>query len=424
MKRLIYILFLFIGLGQVSLAQTTDALRTERLELHLEPSVATFIPLKREWLQAQKDAWKVELDKNPRNVKSWENYSFACKEIWREDTLLMKKELPRILKEMKKYISDTRTYYRLLDDKDVTPDEEKREEIKRKIVTLKRDFEKDYSSDVRYYLFHGQMDKMKEVAREWFDSGLYSRNSLSYCYNEFVGLEKNAVLAIGRFQWPYCALLQYGMGLFKDVEVVDLDVLMNPEWDNKFWKEKGVDIQTLPDREKVECPGAWYFTEKEKRPVYVTSGNRGVEDIKNSIYSEGLVFRYSLKPYDNMAVLRRNYEQVYLLDYLRFPVVTEYLQGGDCYFLSFLPLLQFYHVSGDKNHYLRLKSLLLGIVDRMDENYFDGKAWVNSEMVERLKINKAVLDSANWSEGSSLKYRTFKEIHKKEYQQLLDGVEP
>lgn len=39
--------------------------------------------------------------------KAWENYYLACKGIWDEDTLLWKKEQPRLLKKMKKYIPDT-----------------------------------------------------------------------------------------------------------------------------------------------------------------------------------------------------------------------------------------------------------------------------------------------------------------------------
>lgn len=45
--------------------------------------------------------------------------------------------------------------------------------------------------------------------------------------------------------------------------------------------------------------------------------------MKDSLYSEGLVFRYSSKPYNNLAATRKNFEQNYLLDYLRHPLIED-----------------------------------------------------------------------------------------------------
>lgn len=104
MKQFIYMLFLFIGWGQVAQAQFADTLKTERLELRLEPGLVDFIsfsPCGKEWFQAQRDAWKPELDEDMRNERAWENYYLACQGIWNGDTLLWKKEQPRLMKKMK-----------------------------------------------------------------------------------------------------------------------------------------------------------------------------------------------------------------------------------------------------------------------------------------------------------------------------------
>lgn len=429
MKRIIYVLSLLMGLGQVALAQPADTLKVERLELRLEPGLVDFMPCGKKWFQVQKDAWKLEVDKNPGSLPAWENYYLACKGIWDEDTLLWRKEQPRLLKKMKKYIPDTRLYYKVMDDEVMIPDIKKRESIRRKILTLKRDSETDYRDDLRYYQQHGQMEEARRVAREWFDSGLYSRDILSYCYNELIGLEKNAILAGARYQWSYCFLLQHGMGLFKDVELVDLIDLLYPDSESELWKAKGVDVQTFSDEKEVDCPGVWYFTEIERRPVYITQSGSSIslEKMKDHLYSEGLVFRYSLKPYDNMAVMRRNYEQKYLLDYLRFPVVTDALRNNERYILAFLPLLKFYYVSGDKNQYLKLKTLLMSIVDRMDDHYFKNKTWVTTEMVERFKLTMAIsnrVEEMEKEEDCPVVTHSFKEEYQEEFQQLIELVEP
>ena len=114
------------------------------------------------------------------------------------------------------------------------------------------------------------------------------------------------------------------------------------------------------------------FCRKEKRPVYYTHffyRRDLLEEMKDSLYSEGLVFRYSSKPYNNLAATRKNFEQNYLLDYLRHPLIEDqshfssgiHILGN--YIIAFSPLLRFYQMSGDKNQYIRLKSLLQSILD-------------------------------------------------------------
>ena len=54
MKRLIYILFLLIGFEQALFAQKIDTLRTERLELRLEPDLVGFIHVEKNGFKFKK----------------------------------------------------------------------------------------------------------------------------------------------------------------------------------------------------------------------------------------------------------------------------------------------------------------------------------------------------------------------------------
>lgn len=116
-----------------------------------------------------------------------------------------------------------------------------------------------------------------------------------------------------------------------------------------------------------------------------------------------------------------------MLDYLQSPIITDISRGEDSYVLSFLPLLQFYRTSGDKNQYLRLKKLLLDIVDRMDDGCFVNKSWVDAKTAEHLKLFNRIFDHVRDMEKKGLTsviVRSFKEEHRKEYQQLIEMVEP
>lgn len=153
MKRLIYMLLLFVVLGHTVFAQEQKA---EPLEVRL---LDGFFPLGADWYRAQKDAWQVELKKDKRNEKAWENYWVACnaeyqeaKLVWWKDSLQvqrLRREQHGIVKKMKKWIPDTRTHYRHL--LDLETDEGKREVIQQKILSIKRTSERDYISDLTYY---------------------------------------------------------------------------------------------------------------------------------------------------------------------------------------------------------------------------------------------------------------------------------
>lgn len=418
MRRFIYLLFIFITLVPVAVAQTTERLEISLMEYPL--------PLGISWYQAQKEAWLQELHKDKRNEKAWDNYAFACLAMWQTEEDSSKKqefwkELNASVKRMKKYIPNSRVYYRYLLAQ--ITDSQEQERIHQQILSLKRTSERDYLDDMRYRYDTHQIEKVKEIAREWYKSGLFSSDLLSYCYNELAGLEKNAVLVTEpTSSLFYRYLLQYGLGLFEDIEMISSVDLMNPEQGKWFWEQLGVDPKIFLGSKKMP-PGAEYFLEKEKRPVYFSQfvfKKDLLEALKNKLYPEGLVLKYSLKPYNNMAVARKNYEQVYLLDYLRrpwsdyHPGITYSMTPNWNYIISFAPLLQFYHTSGDKNQYMKLKSLLQGILDHTRSF----KATTEYE-----KMSEAVM--ARQLEMKE-KGEAFIKIddRRDEFQKLIDGMEP
>ena len=72
-----------------------------------------------------------------------------------------------------------------------------------------------------------------------------------------------------------------------------------------------------------------WIAEHSKRPVYIPANSPGLtskryasklpQNILNHLYNEGLLLRYSSKPYDNIAATCRNIEERYQLDYLYLP---------------------------------------------------------------------------------------------------------
>ena len=442
MKTITYLLLLFVGFGQSLRAQTEKVEPLELRYMYLFPLSANPGFFSRalkcpEWFQAQKALWEVELKKDKRNERAWENYLFACQVVRVEEKdslqgLRLEKELRGLEKKMKKSIPNSRYYYQYLQSQ--TTDQSERDALQRKIALLKRTTERDYLADMDYYYSNRQMDQLKALAREWYESGLFSSNLLFYCYNELVGLKENAILvadmSLGTYYW---CLLQYGVGLFKDVEIIESTNLMDPTANGEFWKRRGVDVKTLPewDYQKMPFPGVWYLEQKENRPVYFTQmfGSKYIfNSLKDKLYSEGLVFRYSSKPYNNMAVLRKNYEQNYLLDYIRHPLLTyrhflsDEISLQRNYVVGLAPLLQFYKTSGDKNQYQRLRHFLQGIIDGLGKN----QPLASEDVLESRKLMEAALACVEKVKEYkyTIVYDTDSDSLRDQLQKLIDPEKP
>lgn len=391
------------------------------------------LPFDKEWYQEQERLWKAELKKDKKNEKAWENYYFACRgqyDFFLDDSLqkaAWKKEEQVIYRKMKRCIPKSRIYKQLslqfADGKD-------KERLLEELLALEPTTMDDYVRAMTYCMQQNREEKLIELSKAWYRSGLYSTDMLFYFYNELSGLPENAILmSDSNLNACFYYLLKYGAGLFKGIEIVEPTDLMFPTPQATLWKKLGIDTKEIPSWNKMKCPGAWYLTEKLRRPVYCTQlllGKDILVELKNFLYSEGLVLRYSLKPYNNLAVTRKNYEQNYQLDYLRRPVAYDrgWRANSDVrknYIVSLSPLLRFYDASGDKSQADRLRSLLQGILDSWDT----GKQgnWVNEEEREYIRLMKMFGEHIQQleAEGKS----SFKRISSKaQYQQLIDPVKP
>ena len=108
-----------------------------------------------------------------------------------------------------------------------------------------------------------------------------------------------------------------------------------------------------------------HIIKHSNRPVFFSSTSP-MPSFTDRLYSEGLVSRYSEKRYDNIAAKRRNFEENYLLDYLRedfeynFPVYQRIKMN---YVTVFASLLGHYKKTGNTQQYKRLYKLLKGIIE-------------------------------------------------------------
>lgn len=383
------------------------------------------------WYAHQAALWEKEVQKNPNDDEAW-YYWFTFTEskftnvatTRGVDMEAMAKEMAAIANRLHKerpnsyarYIIDFnysrmfRSWPDYLDELVImskTPDAAKLDDIQDnmlKAIKMRPDFEPMYASYVAYLLQKGRTDLMADILKRWYNTGRYSYTMLSYAYNCLAGLEENGILFVsGEEETVACLLVQYGKGLFQDRLVINLNLLQEPDYLEYVCKLLGVEATQPPaDKTNMDYMNPWRenlifsIAHTSKRPVYFTSYYIP-EIFKNHLYSEGLVTKYSTRRYDNLAVKRRNFESVYLTDYMYETFVPDAILGERVYTLNlnFIPcfksLLDFYKAEGMKAEYDKLRNLMVRIV----ENCVRMKEIDPEEHEHIMKLMERYLDEIN-----------------------------
>jgi hypothetical protein len=253
-----------------------------------------------------------------------------------------------------------------------------------KAIKMRPDAVDDYPTFISYLMQMGNEEMMADILKRWYNSGTYSPSLLNYAYNELIGLAPNAIIfAHGDTQTFAKLILQYGKGIRPDVTVVN----------TTFWfffpnyREHMEKVLGLPSFAELVTNGTYvlngvpedvinvayhHLIKNTDRPIYFTPmADMEMPKFTDKLYSEGLVMRYSEKPYDNLAIKRKNYEELYLTDYLRESFAPESYPAATApfnfnYIPCFKSLLDHYKQSGNTARYNELRSLMVRIVEQIE----------------------------------------------------------
>lgn len=338
---------------------------------------------------------KQTVKENPKDERAWDEYANTLSVMKGDGTAsdsLFKIEYPIMLEGMKKHIPHTATYELAKND----DPNEKNGLSYDEIIDKYPDSFLHYSTYIT--VSSREEERLKKLCQHWYRSGQYPPERLNYAYNLLASTEENALVFAGPLDYEPMLVLQLGKGLFQDRTILmatfALSDMNRPFFGDELTKKLGIPpYKEKEDETEPSSPAQFaemyvkqikqranYIIRHVNRPVYFSaSGGNMFEQIalKDSLYSEGLLFKYSAKPYDNLAVIRRNFEHTYLLDYLKESFHPETLSssyGGpkrinwdNLYYIpAFRSLLKFYKESGDRAHYEELDSLLRSIIDRAD----------------------------------------------------------
>ena len=327
------------------------------------------------WYVEQKEAWKAQTQRNPKDETAWLNYYHAAHYMgwWGNNSDSVVRQ---VMSEMKQAIPDTYTYnfcaYRAVGTGHVeeTDGDKYAEAALAKLPDEMEFF--DYDQWVCYLAMKGYESRMAQMAKRYFDSGIYSENVLRYGYNELAGMDADGIyIGSGDTSIIPKWLIQDGMGKHKDKTIVAVPFLAVKEY--RAWLNKKLDIQ-LPeledggyeDYQAFERAALQTIIDKYGSKVYfsATTSSSVREPWEKNLYNEGLLLKYSKKRYDNLAVKRRNVEERYMLEYLLVSFRPDWTSGQRLsanYAVLLADLLPYYEKHDQKRYDWLMRRLVSGI---------------------------------------------------------------
>jgi hypothetical protein len=328
------------------------------------------------WYTEQKEAWKAQTQKDPTNETAWLNYYNAARYMaWshQEDSTAR-----QVVREMEAAIPDTYTfnycaYRESASGKGYGNPKTYAEAALTKLPDDLQFF--DYDQWVCYLAMQGDEERMKPMAKRYFDSGIYSEAVLRYSYNELRGMDEGGIY-IGNGDATIIPkwLIQEGMNMHKDKTIICASFLVLKGYREWLFKKLGIDLPTLKEPQSAED-----YDDNEVTLINAIIGKYGSKVYfsplnsynvnnywKNNLYNEGLLLKYSAKSYDNLAVKRRNVEERYMMEYLLVSFRPDWTAGQRLsanYAVLLGDLLPYYKKHDQKRYDWLMRLLVSGITN-------------------------------------------------------------
>ncbi|MEI7727253.1 MAG: hypothetical protein WCK09_19235, partial [Bacteroidota bacterium] len=218
--------------------------------------------------------------------------------------------------------------------------------------------------------------------KKWFRCNDIAAGILNYNYNVLQTLEDNAIILTGGDNDTFPLwVLQDALGLKPGVAVLNISLLAKEDYRNKIFRElqipeiqfKAEDYKGQDSMSVVRKVIVAQVMTKAKRPVYLslTTDIRDYldTDIQKNLYLSGLAMRYQEKEFDNLGVIRRHFENDYLLDYLvvnftEDPSAAVVAQMNTGYLPLLIKLCSHYTLSGESEKLVKVHRLIAAISDK------------------------------------------------------------
>ncbi|QNL21474.1 SUMF1/EgtB/PvdO family nonheme iron enzyme [Hyphobacterium sp. CCMP332] len=285
------------------------------------------------WYLDQYRNWRSYLDAEPEDEEAWiQTYKAA------ELANLSIENKNLILQSVQELHPDSKAYYYCQFRKEGWSPSG----IQNLEKTLKNSLANEFPAE-RYILSEMRNERNRDFAERIFRMGMVLPSLLNYSYNVLMSVGDDGILFTESENssiplW----ILQDVMSVRKDVLVLNLELLENPEYtrfkflSNQLNWENGASISDLVALNKSKD---FYYA--------LTIPQKSLKEEQDRLYVVGLTSRLSEKPFDNYSLLKQNIEERFLLDYLKvdFSGEPKYSTGRNLesnYIIPFYLLREYY----------------------------------------------------------------------------------
>ena len=276
--------------------------------------------------------WKQLLDEKPDNSEAWQNYYKAERaklqledpDLWVNNRQLFYERLEPIISKSEGHIGNEFDFFYM---------KGLNSEGKSSIENLKMAYSIDperpevYGWLFSYYVPRFKEPECKELAGKMLTANIYSDANLKWNYNALVSVDRNGVIISngdmdGIPKW----VLQYGAGVRNDVLVVNKWFMADSEkyrieiYERLNLSEAELGKSDFQDLAKYADYLVVDLFKRVELPMYISSGTSlkffEENELEDKMYLVGNVLKYSTKKFDNISVIKNNFENNYFMEYI------------------------------------------------------------------------------------------------------------
>lgn len=286
------------------------------------------------WYKEQAALWQKEVEKNNKNAEAWHNYYAATRALKLmaespEEADKYAKKCHEIADEAIAKIPETfeGNHIYWWDGNN----EKARDKYLFKAYQINPNDPRAYDELLVVHEIERNTAEFERMAKKMVEANVLPAGILNWGYNVLSELDQNAIVFTAGDNDTYALwLTQSVFGVRKDVRVFNIYLFYAvPEYREKCLKELMITNFQSPkpdDKEAMaKCLNELVRVVGNKKPIYVSgSANSCLElfDEKDSFYLTGLSYKYAVESFDNISLIRRNYEHRYKLDYLDIQFTT------------------------------------------------------------------------------------------------------
>ncbi|HLP12892.1 MAG TPA: SUMF1/EgtB/PvdO family nonheme iron enzyme [Flavobacteriales bacterium] len=329
-----------------------------------------------QWYEEQLMLWEAELKKDPKNAEAWLNVYTATRMIKLSGGKKTKDDLDKVVNDAEKSIPETfeYNYMRFYNGNH----EEALFKYLLKAHEIDPNRPETFDDFVGYYEIKRDREQVKSFCEKWFASNDMSEGLLAWNYNMLMSCDENAILITCGDNDTYPALvLQHAKKIRADVSVLNLSLLLIDSYRDLYFSEMGIPKFTPTsegDFTKFGQEVCAHIQKNSSRPFFYanTVEPKFYSNVKDDLYSVGLAYKYSKEGFDNVAVLRKNYEKRFVKDNLKIGFTNDISQGvvdnlNSNYLVPFITLHNHYSETEEKESLENLTQIIGSIAERVGQ---------------------------------------------------------